>query len=88
LSDELLTGIDFTEAFELPEESDEVEAIRLSERQRCWQVVNRLIKLGDLPEPYNERRNGIILASNAIAELGIGNAVNCAGDESKESNHR
>ena len=35
----------------------------------AWEAINALIVPGELPEHERERRNGLILAANAVANL-------------------
>lgn len=37
--------------------------------EECWQAVNALIQEGELPQELHDRRNGFVLASNAISAL-------------------
>lgn len=34
--------------------------------QLCWDEINQWIKTGDLGEPANSERNGLILAANML----------------------
>lgn len=48
-----------------------VEAGRKTERQECWDAINKWIKRGDIPGngcDETAQRNGMILASNLIIE--------------------
>ena len=50
------------------------DEIRRDERTKCWQSINRWIRLGDLPGNGTDKtaeRNGLILAANEIAMMGV-----------------
>ena len=50
------------------------DEIRRDERTRCWRAINKCIKSGELPgSGWDEsaQRNGLILATNEIAAMGI-----------------
>jgi hypothetical protein len=55
-------------------ESINVEKIRTDERRRVWNEINKHIKMGPLQGngvDATAQRNGLVLATNIIYDLGI-----------------
>jgi hypothetical protein len=49
------------------------DEIRADERRKCWDAINKWIVRGPLPGngcDASAQRNGMVLATNLIAELG------------------
>ncbi len=64
------------------------EEIRRDERTKCWQAINQWIRMGSLQGngcDETAKRNGLILAANEIAMMGVneGEVAICADREVK-----